>query len=298
MTRLLATGRSSAVLLIWLLVGFPAAGQSPDSMRGECASVAKTYFRDFDARTDMTYNGQRTDGTHAINGRIFLETRYEDFACSFDRGGQQMVTFFAEGREQSAFLPGGGGNNPGSSTVQVTGVPANDVLNVRSGPGTSYGIVGALGNGDSVRNLGCQSEGNTRWCQIEMLTDMRERGWVSARYLALQGGAATQLPSASRTERVRFAAGESGTEFTDQLGTGTSVTYILRARNGQNLYFRLAANGPNMSWRLYNPDGTLLDEGSPSKEYSGELWQTGDHKIEVSNRGGSTQSFNVIFGIR
>jgi len=71
--------------------------------------------------------------------------------------------------------------------VNVSGVPANDVLNVRSGPGTSHGIVGALGNGDQVRNLGCQGHGKARWCQIEMMTDMRERGWVNARYLSGTG---------------------------------------------------------------------------------------------------------------
>jgi len=67
--------------------------------------------------------------------------------------------------------------------THVTGVAANDVLNVRSGPGTNDRIVGALGNGDQVRNLGCQSHGSSRWCQIEMMTDMHERGWVNTRYL-------------------------------------------------------------------------------------------------------------------
>jgi hypothetical protein len=74
--------------------------------------------------------------------------------------------------------PGGSGH-----ATHVTGVAADDVLNVRSGPGTSHRIVGALGNGDRVRNLGCESHGDSSWCEIEMMTDMRERGWVNARYL-------------------------------------------------------------------------------------------------------------------
>ncbi len=77
-----------------------------------------------------------------------------------------------------------------------------------------------------------------------------------------------------------------------------SVTYVLGAQAGQDLYFRLAANGPNMTWRLYNPDGSLLDEGSSTKEYRGELWQSGDHKIEVMNRANGAQSFNIIVGIQ
>ena len=79
--------------------------------------------------------------------------------------------------DQASTMPGG------ESTMRVTGVAANDVLNVRSGPGTDNGIVGALANGDSVRMLGCQDVGSSRWCEIEMMTDMRERGWVNARYL-------------------------------------------------------------------------------------------------------------------
>ena len=182
--------------------------------------------------------------------------------------------------------------------MRVTGVPTNDVLNVRSGPGTGNSIVGALANGDSVRMLGCQDVGSSRWCEIEMMTDMRERGWVNARYLSGQTGQATQLPSASRVQRVRFPSGGTGTELTDQLAAGTSVTYVLGARNGQNLYFRLAASGPNMSWRLINPDGSLLDRGTPSKEYRGQLFRSGDHRIEVANGGNRPEAFNVIFGIR
>lgn len=357
--------------------GASAAAQSQEFMLNECSITGQSYFRDFNARTDMQYNGQRVDGTHAINGRIFLETRFEDFACSYAPGGRRMVEFFAEGRVRNAYLPGSGDRQQGS-IVQVTGlsggdtlnvrsgpgtgnrvigaltngtsvrnlgcqmqgntrwceiemmtdmrergwvagryltragsvpppasgplvtvrgVPSGDVLNVRAGPGTNHRVVGALGNGSQVRNLGCQMQGSSRWCQIEMQTDMRARGWVNARYLTNQSGQATQLPGASRMQRVRFPSGGTGTELTDQLGAGTSVTYVLDARNGQTLYFRLAASGPNMSWRLFTPAGSLLDRGAPSKEYRGQLFQSGDHRIEVTNGGSRPEAFNVIFGI-
>ncbi|MFZ7093876.1 SH3 domain-containing protein, partial [Primorskyibacter sp. 2E233] len=187
-TMLLAAVVSSAV---WIS---PASAQPVSKMLDQCSSVAQGYFREPAARTDMRYNGQRSDGTHAINGRIFLETRYEDFACSYRRDGQRMVQFFAEGRVQNAYLPGGGNNTGGSSNVVgVTGVASNDVLNVRGGPGTKYKIVGALANGDQVRKLRCEKHGSSTWCEIEMMTDMHERGWVNARYLT--GGSATHLPS-------------------------------------------------------------------------------------------------------
>jgi uncharacterized protein YraI len=62
------------------------------------------------------------------------------------------------------------------NVVEVIGVSSNDVLNVRSGPGTNYRMVGALANGDRVRRLRCQQVGSSRWCQIKMMTDMRGRG--------------------------------------------------------------------------------------------------------------------------
>lgn len=149
----------------------------------------------------MKYNGQRVDGTHAINGSIFLENRLERFACSFDRDGRRMVEFFAEGRQQNAYLPGRRGGHRGqgshggrpddSGLLRVTGVPSNDILNVRRGPSARSAIVGALANGDRVRNLGCRAEGGSRWCRIQMLDDMRSEGWVNARYLSGDTGASS-----------------------------------------------------------------------------------------------------------
>jgi Bacterial SH3 domain len=167
--------RNIAVVL-FALVGLASWGNSVlaqpiDLMLDECARTAQNYFRNWEARTDMSYTGQRMDGTHAIGGRIYLETRSEDFACSYAQSGRRMVEFFAGGSLQNAYLPGNGGSNrPGSgnnrpSMVQVTGVPVGDVLNVRSEPSPRARIVGALSNGTTVRNLGCQNAGGSGWCR-------------------------------------------------------------------------------------------------------------------------------------
>ncbi len=118
------------------------------------------------------------------------------------------------------------------------------------------------------------------------------------------GGAMSGAPSqpggdyVSGTQRVSFSSGTSGTEFTASLLPGGSVRYVLGAKNGQDLYFRLAANGPDMYYQIFNPDGSLLlDQMTSDREYRGQLWQTGDHVIEVINRSNGAQSFNVIFGI-
>ena len=209
------------------LHGAAAVAQSRDFMLNECSSTGQSYFRDFTARTDMKYNGQRVDGTHAINGRIFLETRFDDFACSYARDGRRMVEFFAEGRIRNAYLPGSGATGAGS-VVQVTGLRGNDTLNVRSGPGTGNRVVGALTNGTSVRNLGCKMLGSTRWCEIEMMTDMRERGWVAGRYLTLAGSAPP--PASGPLETVTGVA--AGDVLNVRAGPGTNHRIVGALGNG------------------------------------------------------------------
>jgi len=136
----------------------------------------------------------------------------------------------------------GGGASAGSANiVRVTGVASNDVLNVRSGPGPNYRVVGALGNGDRVRRLGCQNQAGSRWCQIEMMTDMRERGWVNARFLSGSGGASSSQPGGAinhgggvRTACARAVARQVGvspddvvvTRSTISEGTGRHVIYV------------------------------------------------------------------------
>lgn len=118
------------------------------------------------------------------------------------------------------------------------------------------------------------------------------------------GGAMAGAASHSRgeptttTERVRFDRGTTGTELTDTLTPGSSVRYVLGAKNRQDLYVRVAAKGPHMYYQIFNPDKSfLLEQMTSEREYRGELWQSGDHVIEVINRGNSTTSYNVIFGI-
>jgi hypothetical protein len=179
-------------------------------------------------------------------------------------------------------------------------------LLVHARPSTSAPTVAKLPRGTVVENLGCmQAEGRT-WCHI---ADGDASGWAAGEFLREASGpvrAARSMPvmqgggMASHTvERVRFPRGATGTEFTDSLEPGASRRYVLGARNGQFLYFRLAATGPGMTYAIYNPDGSvLLDETGAQQEYRGQLWQSGDHVVEVFNTGAGAQSCNVIFGIQ
>ncbi len=69
---------------------------------------------------------------------------------------------------------------------QVTGVAANDHLNVRNGPSAQHPIVTTAPNGFRFRNLGCRGSGNSRWCHVET-PNGQISGWVAGRYLREPG---------------------------------------------------------------------------------------------------------------
>lgn len=118
------------------------------------------------------------------------------------------------------------------------------------------------------------------------------------------GGATAGSPGSSEgepttsTQRLRFDAGATGTELTGSLSPGSTARYTARAKDGQDLYVRVAPKGSQVYYQIFNPDGSfLLEQMTSDKEYRGQLWQSGDHVIEVINRGNSTTSYNMIVGI-
>jgi len=118
------------------------------------------------------------------------------------------------------------------------------------------------------------------------------------------GGAMAGAPGHSggepttTTQRLRFEAGTTGTELTATLSPGSSTRHILRAKEQHDLYVRVASQGPGIYYQIFNPDNSfLLDQMTSDKEYRGQLWQSGDHVIEVINRGTRTTAYNLIVGI-
>ncbi len=276
------------------------------------------------------------NGTVRINGdiaevRIFNNNYYEarrgpvTFSISRDAGSRNVqVTFTGPGAVngvcQVLFAGngsgGGGGNQPGfpprpgggggapnpdfaAQMSRVAGLSRGDVLNVRSGPGPGFRTIGALANGDLVRNLGCRNEGPGRWCEIQMMTDLRERGWVNARFLTPAGAPAVRPPDRNRTVRVRFEPGRLATDIVDRLPAGATVSFVLNARNRQFLRFNITGNNSGLSYRILNPDRSVLNGLMPAgREFGGQLRQTGDHIIEVRNNSGSLQQYRAVFVIR
>ena len=102
--------RSALVAMIGMALAGAAHAQSPDYMQEDCAVAAQGFFQAFDATTEVKYEGQRTDGTHAVNGTIAFDTRSEDFQCSYNATGDSMVDFYAEGKSWPDFAQTGEGS--------------------------------------------------------------------------------------------------------------------------------------------------------------------------------------------
>jgi hypothetical protein len=66
---------------------------------------------------------------------------------------------------------------------EVVGVAAGDTPNLRSGPSAHDPVVGEIGNGSVMRNLGCKMAGGQRWCRVARPQDPGSQGWVAGRYL-------------------------------------------------------------------------------------------------------------------
>ncbi|WP_347309948.1 SH3 domain-containing protein [Defluviimonas sp. SAOS-178_SWC] len=105
---------------------------------------------------------------------------------------------------------------------QVTGVSANDTLNIRSGPGTLNRVIARAPNGAVLRNLGCQGSGNSRWCRVET-RDGAIRGWVKGSFLREYsgGGSSGGSSSADVPELVTRSTGEIEVRW----GSGCTMLY-------------------------------------------------------------------------
>ena len=250
------------------------------------------------------------DGELSVSGEYSVSVYMMRSAARRDEVSNYEIVISVEGSASdnggSDFADGLAGG-PDFYRVSTSG---GGGLNLRASPSSSAGVVTRLNNGQNVRNLGCRMAEGRRWCRVATLADPGSEGWAAGDFL-VEGSndpsagmnnsssySAGSSGDSTSTVTVRFPSGSTGTELTGSLAPGESRRYVLGAANGQNLYVRVAAQGPDMSYQIFNPDNSfLLDQMTSAQEYRGQLWQTGDHVIEVINRGGSTTSYNVIFGI-
>lgn len=66
---------------------------SPGRMMAICRDRAVHVFHLRAGDVETKYEGQRTDGTHAVNGTAYLRGVQETFQCSYNASGTQIVRF-------------------------------------------------------------------------------------------------------------------------------------------------------------------------------------------------------------
>lgn len=295
-----------AALALSFAAALPAAAQSYGNFLDACTNTARNYYGAPNAPTNMRYNGARVDGTETVGGELYLQGRAPYIACAFRRGSGEMIEFFVDGQDQSSFVSASAGvsmmpvfsaqcpqgnyiDADASGTVRVNGqvarvTPFNrNYYEARVG-NVIYAISTSEGGGD-----------------LQVSYDPPgSRGGFCTILASGSGGGSAGSPGMGQTDivRVQFPAGSSGTELSDNLAPGASRRYVLGARDGQFLYTRVAPWNGNLDYQIFNPDNSFLLDMIPARqEYRGQLWQSGDHVIEVINRSNQVVSYNVIFGI-
>ena len=70
-----------------------AASGSPAAMLDKCRARAASAYKASGEAIQVKYEGQRVDGTHAVNGSVEGRDPAATFQCSFNRSGAKIVTF-------------------------------------------------------------------------------------------------------------------------------------------------------------------------------------------------------------
>ena len=157
-----------------------------------------------------------------------------------DKVAEGIVNGIMDYLSQNIILNNNSGNqNPDNSLSKTTEkgtIKVSDSLNVRSGAGTSYSVIGSLKNGTSVEIVG--TSGN--WYKIKYGNDY---GYVSKDYVTLNSSSNSNTGNTSNSGSTNNTPATSTTKGTvkvsDSLnvrsGVGTSYSVVGSLKNGTSV---------------------------------------------------------------
>lgn len=116
----------AAALVVSLFFSVSAKAAEPGRMMQECRIRAGQQFRTRLPNIDTKYEGQRVDGTHAVNGTAIFRGRTETFQCSFNRSGRRIIRFIV--------------NQKAGGATQLPEAPSADA----KVPGTDFNATGQI----------------------------------------------------------------------------------------------------------------------------------------------------------
>lgn len=111
----------------------------------------------------------------------------------------------------------------------------------------------------------------------------------------------------ARTEQVNFEPGRDNAVITGRITGEEYVLYKLNARDGQFLSVSLRPDNQSTDFNIYIPgrgpgDEALYASGMGGREYSGQLYKSGDHTVSVflnrnAARRGDVANYDIVFRI-
>jgi len=150
---------------------------------------------------------------------------------------------------------------PASPVLKVEGKVIAYGLNVRTGPGTAYPIIGGLSRGDTVEVVGKNTAGT--WLRIAY---SGQEAWIAAAYVDLTGSLAAVPEVSAPSPPRQTAAMESATVAAQAAPVPTSELtgkLVFQVCNGCHIYvinadgsgLRRLTDGMDPAW---SPDGTKV----------------------------------------
>ena len=182
------------------------------------------------------------------------------------------------------------------STGAALAVPATAQtdLNVRSGPGTQYPVVGSIQAGETVDAGGCTGS----WCRVSFSGGS---GWASRSYLAM-GGAVAPGPAVAVAPYVYDDDYYDGYGYYDYgYRYGPSFGFYAGPRYGYGWRGRTGWNGGNWAGRPSRPGGSAPVAGQPAGSgFAGPPanWQRPGTGIGAGARVGAGAGFSGGGGFR
>ncbi len=188
-------------------------------------------------------------------------------------------------------LPVTDGSSPPPVTEPI-GVVIPHQLNMRSGPGLNYPIVGRVYVGQQVQLLGRTGSGD--WLKVDLLGGYG--GWVMARYVEsfvpIDGlPILNEQPVASR---IRFEPGGTSANVAGALVVNGMDSYVLTALAGQTMTVKVESGAANVLLSIHGADGQVLkSSGAGSANWSGLLPATQDYFITISAASGLVVNYTL-----
>ena len=140
-------------------------------------------------------------------------------------------------------LSSGSQSGSGSTDTQISGTVSGSNVNVRSGAGTGYSIVGRRNSGDVITVYERKTSGGLNWGRIG------DNQWICLAYVRLENAGGTETPQPG-SESNSSVSGD-GTTAVQDTGTVSSTTG-LNVRSGPGTgYARIKTLSPGTAVSLY-----------------------------------------------